>query len=303
MTLTAQNLEERRAGLGGSDALAYCGKDPRLTPLELYLQKTGEDPHPRDEDVDEPRKRWGQRLEPVVRDWLAEELGRKIFTTTRTYRSTEYPFMVGHLDGMVQNPMEGVEIKTADKFQQAEFGEVESDQVPIRYVLQTMHYMIVTRLRRFHLGALVGGNDARHYVIDYDDELANMLIERARAFWHHVETKTPPDPVTLADTALRWPQSHGRVVIANDSIVKAIDELKEQRGNEQTWKALADNTEVMLKAYMGDAGGLSDAHHNLLATWRTQSANRFNISEFTASYPDLAAQFRKISEYRVFRLK
>lgn len=303
MTLTAKNLEERQAGLGGSDALAYCGKDPRLTPLELYLQKTGEDPHPRDADVDEPRKRWGQRLEPVVRDWLAEELGRKIFTSNRTYRSTEYPFMVGHLDGMVQSPMEGVEIKTADKFQQADFGEVDTDQVPIRYVLQCTHYMVVTRLRRFHLGALVGGNDARHYVIDWDQELADMLVDRARAFWKHVETKQPPDPVTLADTDLRWPQSHGRVVIANESIVHAIDQLKELRGAEGEACKKADDIEVMLKAFMGDAAGLSDAHHNVLATWRTQSANRFNVSEFVAAYPDLAAQFRKISEYRVFRLK
>lgn len=302
MTLTAKNLEERQAGLGGSDALAYCGKDPRLTPLELYLQKTGEAPAAEGED-DEPRKAWGQRLEPVVREWLAEELGRKIFTSNRTYRSTEFPFMVGHLDGMVQSPMEGVEIKTADKFQQAEFGEVDTDKVPIRYVLQVTHYMIVTRLRRFHLAALVGGNDARHYVIDYDDELANMLIERARAFWHHVETKTPPDPVTLADTALRWPQSHGRTVVASDAIVAAIGELKKMRGEERAWQTQADAVEVTLKAFMGDAGGLIDSHHNLLATWRTQSTNRFNISEFTASYPDLAAQFRKLSEYRVFRLK
>lgn len=303
MTLTAQNREERQAGLGGSDALAYSGKDPRKTPLELYLEKTGEDPHPRDQDVDEPRKDWGNRLEPVVRDWLSEQLGRKIFTSNRTYRSTEYPFMVGHVDGMVQSPMEGVEIKTADKFQQAEFGEVDTDQVPIRYVLQCTHYMVVTRLRRFHLGALIAGNDARHYVIDYDDELANMLIERARSFWKHVETKTPPDPVTLADTALRWPQSHGLTVVANEAMVHAVSELKKKRLLQAELEAQNDATEVTLKAFMGDAAALIDAHHNVLATWRTQSTNRFNISTFTAAYPDLAAQFRKTSEYRVFRLK
>lgn len=300
MTLTAQNVEERQAGLGGSDALAYCGKDPRKTPLQLYLEKTGEAP---EEETDEPRKAWGVRLEPVVRDWLSEELKRKIFTSKRTYRSTEYPFMVGHLDGMVQDPMEGVELKTADKFMAQEFGEVGTDAVPIRYVLQVTHYMIVTRLRRFHLGALVGGNDARHYVIDYDADLADMLVERARAFWHHVETKSPPDPVTLADTDKRWPQSHGHVVIASAAIVDTVSQLKELRAAEAEACKKADAIEVTLKAFMGDAGGLSDAHHHLLATWRTQSSNRFNIAAFTEAYPDLAAQYRKLSEYRVFRLK
>lgn len=303
MSLTPEQLEERKSGLGGSDALAYCLKDPRKTPLELWQEKTGKTPVAEPEKEKDPRRLWGSRLEPVVRDWMAEELGRPIHTSMRLYRSTEVPFMIAHPDGITESPMEGVEIKTADKFMAAEFGQVDTDQVPIRYVLQCTHYMVVTRLRRFHLGALVGGNDARHYVVDYDDELANMLIERAKAFWHLVETNTPPDPVTLADTALRWPQSHGRTVVANDSITHAVGDLKKGREQEAEIKAKNDATEVMLKAFMGDAGGLIDAHHRLLATWRTQSQSRFNIQAFAEAYPDLAAQFRKMSEYRVFRLK
>lgn len=305
MTLTPEQIEERKSGLGGSDALAYAGKDPRKTPLALWQEKTGKSPAaaPVEERTPNTRPGWGSRLEPLVRDWMSEELGRPIHTTARLYRSTELPFMIAHPDGMTMSPMEGVEIKTADRFMAQEFGEVETDQVPIRYVLQVTHYMIVMRLRRFHLGALIGGNDARHYVIDYDDELAQMLTERARAFWHLVESDTPPDPVTLADTTLRWPTSHGRTVVANESIAHAVGELKKMRLEESEIKAKADATEVMLKAYMGDAGGLIDAHHHLLATWRTQSQNRFNIGAFSEAYPDLAAQYRKLSEYRVFRLK
>lgn len=303
MTLTPEQQKERKSGLGGSDALAYSGKDPRKTPLELWQEKTGKAPAPIEERVPNTRAGWGSRLEPVVRDWLAEELGRPIHTSSRLYRSTELPFLIAHPDGITESPMEGVEIKTADKFMAAEFGDVGTDQVPIRYVLQCTHYMVVTRLRRFHLGALIAGNDARHYVIDYDEELAKLLTERAAAFWHLVETDTPPEPVTLTDTALRWPQSQGRTVVANDSITHAVGDLKKGREQEAEIKAKNDATEVMLKAFMGDAGGLIDAHHHLLATWRTQTANRFNIAGFTEAYPELAAQYRKTSEYRVFRLK
>ena len=233
MSLTAQDRDDRKAGLGGSDALAYSGKDPRKTPLELYLEKTGQQEAPAAEPETaltgtnrnvpvNSRQEWGSRLEPVVRDWLAEEIGRRILPAQRMYRSVDHPFMLAHLDGITTGPVtEGVEIKTADKFLAQEFGEVGTDAVPVRAVLQCTHYMIVTGLRRFHLGALLGGNDARHYVIDYDENLAKMLIERATAFWHLVESGDPPAPVNLADADKRWPASYGRTVVASDEIATA----------------------------------------------------------------------------------
>jgi putative phage-type endonuclease len=302
MTLTAEQHAERLTGLGASDALAYCAKDPRKTPLDLYLEKIGEAPA---EEEREPNTRpgWGSRLEPVVRDWLAEELGRAIFTSRRAYRSTEVPFMLAHLDGMTQNPMEGVEIKTADKYMAAEFGEVGTDQVPVRYVLQVTHAMIVTRLRRFHLAALVGGNDARRYIIDFDPALADMLVERARVFWHHVETRTPPDAISLLDADKRWPRSLSRAVIASEAIASAITDLKQYRKDEAEAAAKADGIEVTLKAFMGEADALTDERHRLLATWRTQERDRFEQRAFAKDHPDLVAQYRATSSFRVFRLK
>jgi putative phage-type endonuclease len=299
MSLTPEQRKDRKRGLGGSDALAYCGRDPRKTPLELYLEKTGEAEQP---EQPEPRKDWGSRLEPVVRDWLAEQLGRRI-DRNRFYRSDELPFMVGNVDGVTEKPFEGVEIKTADKFMATEFGEVGTDQVPVRYVLQIHHYMIVTRLRRFHLAALVGGNDARHYIVDYDADLAAMLVARAQHFWDHVESHNPPAPVTLNDADIAWPKSLERATVADETITHALQELKTLRKAEAAAAASADNIEVTLKAFMGECDVLTDAKHKVLATWRTQERERFAQKEFAKDHPELMAQYRATSSFRVFRLK
>ena len=72
-------LKDRQLGLGASEALGYCVKDPRKTPLELYLEKTGDAARPVvTDELPAPRLDWGNRLEPVVRDWLAEEIGTRI---------------------------------------------------------------------------------------------------------------------------------------------------------------------------------------------------------------------------------
>lgn len=298
MTLTEQQLAVRITGLGGSEALAYCGKDPRCTPLQLYLRKLGEAGERPEEDA---RQEWGQRLEPVVREWLAEEIGRPIAVPRETFFSVPLPFLFGNLDGVAGD--EGVEIKTGDKFTAHEFGEVETDQVPVRYVLQVMHYMVVTGFKRFHLGALLGGNDARHYVIEYDGDLAAMLIERARRFWQHVERREPPDAINLHDADKRWPRSSERAVLASTEVVLAIEQLKALRAQEKALAETADAAELTLKVFIGDADTLTDAQGRRLASWKSQSRESFDTKAFTESHPDLAAQFRKVSNYRVFRIK
>lgn len=305
MTLTPTELAAHNENLGGSDALAYCGKDPRCTPLELYQRITdARDGKPVPErDIGE-RGDWGSRLEPVVRDWLGEKIGAPIMLPEAgTIVSKELPFMIGNLDGITPLGPAGVEIKTADKFMAQELGDTETDQVPVRWVLQVTHYMLVTGLRRFHIGALVGGNDARHYVVDFDPELAGQLLARARLFWSHVETRTPPDPVTLEDAALRWPRSNERIIKANDVIQHAVGELNKLRRQERDAKMQADSVELSLKAFMGESAILADDAGHKLATWRQQTRERLDAKALCADHPDLAAQYRTANTFRVFLLK
>jgi putative phage-type endonuclease len=296
--LTPAQLAARTQGLGGSEALAYCGKDPRCSPLQLYLRKIGEAGARPEDDA---RQEWGHRLEPVVRDWLAEEIGREIVVPTQTLVHPSMPFMMGNLDGVSDDV--GIEIKTGDKFMSQEFGEIESDDVPIRYVLQVTHYMVVTGFRRFHIGALLGGNDARHYIVDYDPELGDMLVARAKAFWRHVEMREPPAVVNLHDADKRWPKSSEHAVIATPGVVLAIEELKALRAEEKAVGAKADAAELTLKTYMGDADTLTDAAGRRLASWKTQSRDALDTKALTEAYPDIAAQFRKVSSFRTFRVK
>lgn len=298
MNAVVDVTKDRNLGLGGSEALAYCGRDPRCTPLQLYLRKVGEAGERPPEDA---RQEWGHRLEPVVRAWLAEKLGREITVPDAMFRSAQHPFLLGHLDGLAGD--EGVEIKTGDKFTSHEFGDVETDQVPIRYVLQCTHYMLVTEMKRFHLGALLGGNDARHYVIDFDAELGELLMARATAFWQQVQTRTPPDAVTLHDADKRWPKSYERGVIATAETILALEALRTERAAEKTAGKRADAHELMIKTFLGDADALTDAQGKRLASWRTQQRTSFDARKFGEDHPDLCAQYQRVSSFRVFRVR
>ena len=272
--LSDSELAERQTGLGGGDAMAYSGIDPRKTLVQLYEEKT------RDvirEDAGE-RADWGSRLEPVVRSWLEEEIGKVIYKPVSMYRSAEVPMMIGHLDGVTDGPdAEGVEIKTTDKYMAREFGEVGTDEIPVRYVLQVTHYMVVTGLKRFHIGALIGGNQARHYVVDFDPELAGQLIQRARLFWSYVEQLKPPEPANLEDAKLRWPRSAECIIKAPDTIMHAVNELKQLRSQQRQVQMQADSIELSVKSFMREAAILADESGHQLATWREQLRPAYNV--------------------------
>ena len=60
--------------------------------------------------------------------------------------------------------------------------------------------------------------------------------------------------------------------------------------------------ETEIKAHRRHAARLA-YQDQLLATWKTQTARRFDTPAFKAAYPELYEQFTQINESRVFRLK
>ena len=156
MTLTATQIQARKNGVGCSELLAALGKDPRCSRVELYKRKVGELPEPDLSDIE--RVRWGNLLEDVIRQEGARRLGHEIIVPQQTLTHPSAP-LLGHLDGWIPALRYGAEIKALDKFEIAEFGEEESDQVPVRFLLQCSGYMALTDADRWKLIVLFGGND------------------------------------------------------------------------------------------------------------------------------------------------
>jgi len=68
-------LQERKTGIGGSDASVVLGVNPYKTIRELWLEKTGLAQDPEKESGPILR---GRVLEPVAADQYAQKTGRKI---------------------------------------------------------------------------------------------------------------------------------------------------------------------------------------------------------------------------------
>ena len=190
VSLTLEQLVVRKDYIGASEAAAACGLSPWKTPYELWADKTSAIVI----EQQSARMEWGNRLEAVVMLKYLEDLPPEAGTLEAPCQfqvSAEYPWMGCTPDGLL--PDRVVEIKTAGLGQAREWGEPGTDAVPLQYLLQCTHQMIVCNRRKADIPVLIGGNDYRVYSVDLDEELANLLITREREFWQHVENKTPPE--------------------------------------------------------------------------------------------------------------
>ena len=304
MSLTKEQLAERARGIGGSEMLAALGKDPRTTRLELYMRKVGELPEP--DFSDNQRVHFGVKLEPVIRDEIAERIGHQIIVPHQTLHHPSAP-IVAHPDGWIPALGEGVECKAADKHEAEDFGEPDSDQVPVRYLVQCMTYIAVTNAPRWRLGVLIGGNDFRMYTIPRDEQIIDAIQAGAREFWSHVERRIPPDPETPEDVKLRWPKDLGLIARATPEIETMCLELADAKVALKEAEQREGSLKMAIQKFMGEASELVDVQGKRLATWRTAKGFlKFSgdVEAFANTYPDLAAQYvREQPGSRRFLLK
>ncbi|MGF6981386.1 putative phage-type endonuclease [Paraburkholderia atlantica] len=196
MNMREHWLEQRRKGVGGSDAAAALGQSPHMTALELYYDKIGERV-PRDIDADGiERTDFGRALEGVVASQYASRYGVRLRRRNTIIRHAKHPHMIANVDRTIDGMKAGLEIKTVDPFafrHSGLWGEPGGDEVPPHYLLQCVHYMACLDYPVWYLAALVGGHRMVRYVIDRDRELEQMVIDGECRFWTHVETREPPE--------------------------------------------------------------------------------------------------------------
>ena len=94
-------LRWRVKGIGGSDASVVCGQNRYKSPVELWMEKTGQI----EPKVAGEAAYWGTTLEPLVRAEFVQRTGLPIKHEHAILQHSEYPFMLANLDGIVADPI------------------------------------------------------------------------------------------------------------------------------------------------------------------------------------------------------
>lgn len=197
-----QWLEERKTGIGGSDASAILGYNPYSNNIKLWEIKTN---RAEQEDIsDKPYVQYGVNMEDILRQSFSIKHPEYevIHEENTIIRHPKYQFLFASLDGILINRETGekgvLEIKTSDLLR-AQQKEKWKGRVPDNYYCQVLHYMNVTGFSFAYLFAeLTYSKDLqinRTYEFHKENLIEEMklLEEKEIEFWKYVEEdKRPP---------------------------------------------------------------------------------------------------------------
>lgn len=262
--LTKQQREDRKLGIGGSDMAVILGLSKYKTPYQLYLEKIGE----LDDEVNNQYVYWGNKLENVVREEFATRNNVTV-KTPETFIHPEYSFMRGNLDGFIPEHNAVLEVKTASGFTASQWGESGSDVIPMQYLVQIAYYCLLSNADVAYLAVLIGGNDYREYKYTRNLDIETKLIEEAKAFWHCVETRTPPQLVNQIDLKLMFPaHSPDKTKETTAELKEHLKAVNDTRFKIKQLNEIEDKHKLHIMQFMQDAESLVDVDGTPLVTWK-----------------------------------
>ncbi|MFA5382514.1 MAG: YqaJ viral recombinase family protein [Candidatus Micrarchaeia archaeon] len=276
MTQDEKFQEERKAGLGGTDIAAICGKSRFKSALQVWREKVGLVTTEETEAM-----YWGTKLEPVVRDRYIDLLKDRYgadanVQPTVFFQHPKHDFLIAHLDGLLVHRQNGnpmipfgvLEIKTASEYARTEFGDEWTDNIPTEYLFQVQHYLNVTGLPMAHVAVLIGGNKFRVYEVQANKELIEAITEMGIRFWtEHVVPQVPPDP-DGSDSATKmlaemYPEDTGATVEATGEVKDWVFEYDRQRKIIKLGEEKQQEARNHIVSFMGDASVLAGPWKNV----------------------------------------
>lgn len=176
----------------GSKVAAILGLSPWQSKFELWHLMYG-DLAPEPMTIEQDR---GHRLEDAVRRWWADQNPTAKVRRAGTFVHRHRLWQAATPDGFVSWPQlsgtDGFEAKT-DAGDGYEYGDEDTDEIPVYYRVQLIWAMDVTGLRRAHFAVLGKRLQFRKYVVDYDEHDAELMRMAARAFLRSIELGEEPD--------------------------------------------------------------------------------------------------------------
>ena len=292
-------LNERRGGIGGSDAAAVVGLNPYKTPYMVWADKTDRLPEPEDNEA----MRQGRDLEEYVARRFTAATGKKVRCLNGIIRNPEYPFALANIDRKIVGENAGLECKTTSVLNLRRY---KNDEFPSEYYTQCVHYMAVTGYDKWYLAVLVLNTEFKVFEIERDEDEIAALMDAERDFWdRYVLTDTPPpadgfDGTTEAIRAI-YADSYGGTVelFGRDSLIRNYYDQKAVRD------AADRKMEAVKQTLMSDLGEAETGYCGpYKVTWKAQSRRSFNAGRFAADNPEIdLGGYYDITTFRKFGIK
>lgn len=298
--LTERQIKERRNGIGGTDAAAILGLSPWKSRLDVYLEKV----EGKDDFQVSKQAEYGLAVEPALLKLFEREHKKTVIPYKQTIRRKDKKFILAHLDGYIKEENAVLEIKTAYRSYQQEWGKALTDEMPTHYLIQCAHYAMVTGADKVLIFVSLDGQFPKLYIYNKDEELQKILLEKEEQFWNeHVLKKIPPEPLSIKEVESLYKGLKEQVKIATPEEIELYSRLKGIKAKitelEETQKSIKTQICQSLKDYTI----LMGPNNKPIITWKAVHKKQFSSTALQKEMPEVYEQYIKPMSYRMFLTK
>jgi predicted phage-related endonuclease len=247
--------------IGMSDVPALLGLDKNRSPWDVYARIVGGKETP-----DTPILKRGRRFEPVIRELAKEECGLHLLGPL-SFRDPARPYLRASLDDRhfvsAHLEPEVVEFKSVSPWAADDLGESGTDHVKETWLVQVQGYLWTTQAARAHVVALIGLDEVRHFIVQPQLDLQEIVAEAIdRFFVDHIEPKRPP-AVDASEGcaewfAQQWPKHReNSLLTANADDARVALEYRAARAQREAAEEREGALRNALIARIGDAEGIA----------------------------------------------
>jgi len=307
-------LEERRLGIGGSDAAGVLQDG---CPRALFLDKSGVAPDYQHTERELGLFERGHKLEPIIAQMFVERTGLKV-RKMPTRVSKDRPWMRVNVDRCIETVDEAegpgyLECKTANEHV---FQNMLEEGMPPHYVLQVQHGLAVTGWKWGYF-AVLEPYTFRFLSFRYerDEKLIAVLNSAEERFWKQVQAGQIP--AKLADfndqrcekcvyrrgcrnaEALPAKPKTKPNYIPDDhpDLVRLVGGLKETDALIEELEATRSTLRTGIKALLGDRTHVAVPSQGVKLNKSIQSGRlTWDSRALDAEHPELAAKYKRCGE-------
>lgn len=248
----------------------------------------------------------GTRLEPVILQWVSDEIGEEVYAPEVMYSVTSGgASLIATLDGIVgeqDNPKRVVEIKTYSR-QWDEYADIDGyGPLPAYWFWQGVHQAACAGVDEILWGIFDNTLDLHLYTQKMDESIIGKHVGRVSDFCRHIASGNIPSEWehTYEDLAKTLPVNENTCEI--DDHYNLLSQLRQVQGQKKLLSDLEDELKAEIALALGGATtGTIDG--NVAVTWKQQSRSGFDSKRFASEHPELYSQYQSTNTFRVLRLK
>lgn len=295
-----QWLEERKKGIGSSDAGTIMGASPFSTPLRLWRQRMG-----LEESVKENKAmRFGHAFEPAVAEFFAAETGATIdYASEGDWMAVDCdrPYLRVSPDRLfwpkgveqISDNWRILEIKTTRK-------AVDKDNPPLYWYCQVQYQMGVMGIKHAVIAYLTSfpSLDSDYIEVDFNPAFFATLVSLIDKFWYeNIINKKEPEAVDSQDATLKYPvHEDGKNKEITSEIIKTCIELADLKKQKKDIEAAISAAEAAIRLEAKDAEQLVFAdpetgEMKIAATYKSVKENVLDEERLKKEHPDLYKEY------------